>query len=115
MKKLLILSSLILASVTPAQELGGAWFVTKGSSQPVVLIPVARIDDLFGFKWFDVELSALARPVDGFRLGGAATLGFALNPQRTAFATIGVGGLAGDRFEWSSVRPGLVFGVAVRF
>lgn len=115
MKKLLIFSSLILASVTPAQELGGAWFVTKGSSQPVALVPVTRVDDLFGLSWLDLDLSLMVRPTDGFRLGGAATLGFALNPQRTAFATIGVGGLAGDRFEWSSVRPGLVFGVAVRF
>lgn len=115
MRKALILSSLILASGTPAQELGGAWFVTKGSSQPVVLTPIVKLDDLLGIYWLDVDISGMFRPTDGIRLGGAATLGFALNPQRTAFATIGVGGLASDRFEWSSVRPGLVFGVAVRF
>lgn len=115
MKKLLILSSLILASVTHAQELGGAWFVTRGNSQPVALVPVTRVDDLFGLSWLDLDLSLMVRPTDGVRLGGAATVGFALNPSRTVMATVGVGGLASDRFEWSSVRPGLVFGVAVRF
>lgn len=115
MKKLLILSSLILASVTPAQELGGAWFITKGNSQPVALVPVTRVDDLLGLSWLDLDLFLMVRPTDGVRLGGAATVGFALNPSRTVMGTIGVGGLASDRFEWSSVRPGLVFGVAVRF
>ena len=116
MRKALIAASIgIVAASASAQELGGAWFVTKGNSQPVALVPVTRVDDLFGLSWLDLDLSLMVRPTDGVRLGGAATVGFALNPSRTVLATIGVGGLAGDRFEWSSVRPGLVFGVAVRF
>ena len=113
MRKALILSSLLLASVTPAQEIGGAWFVTKGSSQPVALVPVTRADDLFGLSWLDLDLSLMVRPTDGVRLGGSLT--FSAPIARNVWATVGVGGIAGDRFEWSSVRPGLVFGVAVRF
>jgi len=112
MRKLLILSSLILASVTPAQELGGAWFVTRGNSQPVALVPLARVDDLFGISWLDLDLSVMVRPTDGVRLGGSLT--FSAPIARNVWATVGVGGLAGDRFEWSSVRPGLVLGVTVR-
>ena len=118
MRRFAVFSAVLVAAVAPvavpAQELGGAWFVTKGSSQPVALVPLTRVDDLFGLSWFDLDISAMVRPTDGVRLGGAATLGFALNPGKTAFATVGVGGLASDRFEWSSVRPGLIVGVTFK-
>lgn len=87
--------------------------MTKGSSQPVVLAGVARVDDVLGLSWLDLDLSLMLRPVDGVRIGGAVT--FSTPIARNAFLTFGLGGLAGDRFEWSSVRPGLVVGFAVRF
>lgn len=114
MRKALIAASIgIVAASASAQELGGAWFVTKGNSQPVALVPVTRVDDLFGLSWLDLDLSLMVRPTDGVRLGGSLT--FSAPIARNVWATVGVGGLASDRFEWSSVRPGLVFGVAVRF
>ena len=87
--------------------------MTKGSSQPVVLAGVARVDDVLGLSWLDLDLSVMVRPVDGVRIGGAVT--FSAPIARNAFVTVGVGGLVSDRFEWSSVRPGLVLGFSVRF
>lgn len=108
-----LVSVLALSPAAPAQDVGGAWFLERGRSQPVVLVPFGRVDDVLGLSWLDLELSALVRPLDGVRLGGAVT--FSAPIARNAWATLGVGGLASDRFEWSSVRPGLVLGVTVRF
>lgn len=111
-----ILASLALAasvSLCAAQDLGGAWYITKGRSEPVVLVTIGRVDDVLGLSWLDLDLSVMARPVDGVRLGGAITLSAPI--ARNAWVTFGVGGLAGQSFEWSAVRPGLVVGIAVRF
>lgn len=114
MRRLFILFSvLVLSACAAAQDLGGAWFITKGSSQPVVLVPVGRVDDFMGLTWLDLDISLMGRPMDGVRIGGAIT--FSTPIARNAWATVGVGGLASDRFEWTSVRPGLVIGLAVRF
>lgn len=105
--------ALLVAGVASAQEIGGAWFIERGRSQPIAMLTVGRIDDLFGVRWLDLDVSALVRPLDGVRLGGAVT--FSALIARNAWATIGVGGLSAERWEWSAVRPGLIFGVAVRF
>lgn len=54
MRKALILSSLILASVTPAQELGGAWF-------PAVIDCLMEVDprDLDEHAWQPGPLSPI--------------------------------------------------------
>jgi len=79
----------------------------------VVLVPVGRVEDVFGQAWLDLDLSLMGRPIDGVRLGGAVT--FSTPIARNAWATVGIGGLVGETFEWSAVRPGLVLGLTVRF
>jgi len=112
-KQLLILISLAASCLGSAQDLGGAWFIERGRSQPVVLVPVGRVEDVFGQAWLDLDLSLMGRPIDGVRLGGAVT--FSTPIARNAWATVGIGGLVGETFEWSAVRPGLVLGLTVRF
>lgn len=114
MRKLFVSASILAAvSLASAQEFGGAWFIEKGKSQPVALLTLGRLDNVLGLEWLDLDLSAMIRPTDGIRLGGAITLSTPI--AKNAWATFGIGGMAGDRFEWSSVRPGLVLGLTVRF
>ncbi|MBX7132596.1 MAG: hypothetical protein K1X67_07985 [Fimbriimonadaceae bacterium] len=113
MKQLLSILSLTAVCLSAAQDIGGAWFIERGRSQPVVLVPVGRVDDVFGLSWLDLDLSLMGRPVDGVRLGGALT--FSTPIARNAWAKLGIGGLVGETFEWSAVRPGLVLGLTVRF
>lgn len=101
-----------LSGLAPAQDLGAAWFFERGRSLPVVLAPIGKVHRPFGLA-FDLDASLLVRPLDGVRLGGSLTAGFKVADN--AWLTLGVGGLFAERFEWSSVRPGIVLGVAVRF
>lgn len=38
--------ALLVAGVASAQEIGGAWFIERGRSQPIAMLTVGRIDDL---------------------------------------------------------------------
>jgi len=111
-RRLLALSFLSAASLAQAQEVGAAWFFERGRSQPVLLAPVGKLDRVFGFD-LSLDVSVLVRPLDGVRLGAAVA--YSAPVARNAWLTVGIGVLASDRFEWSSVRPGLVIGIAVRF
>lgn len=99
-------------ALTQAQDFGAAWFVERGRSQPILLAPVGRLDRVLGLG-VSLDVSVLVRPLDGVRLGVAVT--YQTPVARNAWLTVGVGGLASDRFEWSSVRPGLVVGISVKF
>ncbi len=114
MRKMLVsVLLLVVVSLASAQDLGAAWYVTKGRAEPVVLAPVGRVDDFLGLPWLDLDLSIMVRPLDGFRLGGSVT--FSAPVAKNAWLTVGVGALASDVFTWDSLRPGLVLGVTVRF
>lgn len=110
MKKLLV--SIAIASIAQplcAQEAGFAWFVTKGHSEPVILAPAFRVEDLLGNPTLDIDASLMLRPLDGIRLGGSLTISRMIATNLRG--TIGIGGLASDVLTWSSIRPGLVLGV----
>lgn len=113
MKRFLV-SALLLASagLALAQDLGAAWFIERGRSQPVAFVQVGKVSKPLGLD-FELDVSLLVRPLDGVRLGGAVTISTPI--ARNAWATLGIGGLVGETFEWSSMRPGLVFGVQMRF
>lgn len=95
-----------------AQDLGAAWFFERGRSVPVVFAPIGKIQHPLGLN-VALDVSLLVRPLDGVRLGGAVTASFPVADN--ACLTLGIGGLAPERFEWSGVRPGVVVGIVVRF
>lgn len=118
MKQLLSILSLAAACLSTAQ-VGGAWFVDRNGSQPVVV----KQGYVWQFERFDMSLDGLLRPTDSVRLGGALNFSFSLgNPvsngeQVELRGLVGIGSLFGDRLDnlLRDIRPGLVLGLTVRF
>lgn len=118
--KRFLFSALLLASTGLAlAQVGGAWFVDKDGSQPVVV----KQGYVWQFKRFDMSLDGLMRPTDAVRLGGALNFSFSLgNPvsngeQVELRGLVGIGSLFGDRLDnlFKQMRPGLVLGLTVKF
>lgn len=112
MRAAALAAGLAVSGCVAAQDLGAAWFIERGRSVPVVFAPVGKLQRPLGLS-VDLDVSILVRPFDGVRLGGAVSVVFPV--AENAWLTLGVGGLAPEQFEWSSVRPGVVVGFSVRF
>lgn len=103
-------------------QVGGAWFVEKDQSQPVVVAPAYTWK--LGQSAWELQLSGLLRPTDSVRLGGAVNLSFPLgrptdeSSREVEFRGLfGIGSLFGDRFDnvFQNLRPGIVAGFTVRW